>query len=102
MLLGHQLNALQIVGDYITGKPGKRPLRSALAFHSMGSGKSALVHAILNLLLAVASLPSFAAACAAGPSFKATQPAFLPASEASQLNCAFARSTTPCSGGRKT
>ena len=55
VLLGHQLNALQIVGDYITGKPGKRPLRSALAFHSMGSGKSALVHAILNLLLAVAS-----------------------------------------------
>ena len=55
VLLGHQLNALQIVGDYITGKPGKRPLRSALAFHSMGSGKSALAHAILNLLLAVAS-----------------------------------------------
>lgn len=50
-LLRHQLVALRVVGDFLAGVPGSKPLQSMLAFHSMGSGKSPLIHAIVNLIV---------------------------------------------------
>lgn len=50
-LLRHQLVALRVVGDFLAGVPGGKPLQSMLAFHSMGSGKSPLIHAIVNLIV---------------------------------------------------
>jgi hypothetical protein len=40
-----------VVGDFLAGVPGSKPLQSMLAFHSMGSGKSPLIHAIVNLIV---------------------------------------------------
>jgi hypothetical protein len=55
VLLPHQRLALETVGDFLGGHAGSKPLRSALIFHSMGSGKSAIVHAIVSLVRGAAS-----------------------------------------------
>ena len=54
VLLRYQMIALKVAADFLSGKPGKKPLRSMLVFHSMGSGKSMLAHAIVNLILGAA------------------------------------------------
>jgi hypothetical protein len=50
MLFPYQRLAL----DAFAGAPGSRALRNLLVFHSMGSGKTPVVHAVLNLVVGVA------------------------------------------------
>lgn len=54
-LLPYQRLALDaLAGTYTGVVPGTQPIRSLLVFHSMGSGKTPTVHAVLNYLTGVA------------------------------------------------
>jgi hypothetical protein len=100
VLLPHQMNALRAVGDFLSGKPGRRPLRSMLVFHSMGSGKSAVAHAIVNLVVGAArglgETPPSSLACRVALLWQSTsdaerQMAFLRANQFSVLGGTVAR-----------
>jgi hypothetical protein len=66
-LLSYQKLGLDVITDSKT-RPGTRPIRSSLVFFSMGAGKTALVHAVLNYIVGIAkglidSAPASSLAC---------------------------------------
>ena len=67
VLLPYQKLGLEIITDS-KQKAGVRPIRSTLIFFSMGAGKTALVHAVLNYIVGIAygmvdSAPASSLAC---------------------------------------